>query len=122
MLFARRRVKEDADLIYRVLVKENVGEEKKAGKGIAVMTIEPIEFPKRSSGSAGPMTGPVEPGASALTAQEKAYPSFTDPGAVAAIAAATTLKLRRSTREYSDRPFPGRSFPICSGLRSASAA
>ena len=65
MLFARRRVKEDADLIYRVLAKENVGEEKKAGKGIAVMTIEPIEFPKRSSGSAGPMTGPVVPGARA---------------------------------------------------------
>ena len=86
MLFARRRVKEDANLIYRVLATENVGEEKKAGKGIAVMTIETIESPKRSSGSAEPMTGPVDPGASALTAQEKAYPSFTDPGAVAAIA------------------------------------
>jgi hypothetical protein len=30
MLFARRSVKEYADLIYRVVAKENVGEEKKA--------------------------------------------------------------------------------------------
>ncbi len=34
----------------------------------------------------------------------------------------SALKLRRSTREYSDGPFPGRSFPICSGLRSATSA
>ena len=36
--------------------------------------------------STEPVAGPVEPVASALTAQEKAYPSFTVPGAVAAIA------------------------------------
>ena len=87
MLFARRSVKEYADLIYWVMAKENVGEEKKASKGTAVMPREPIQLAERSTGSAEPMAGPVGPVPSALTAQEKAYPSFfTDPAAVAAIA------------------------------------
>ena len=43
MLFVRRSVKEYADLIYRVMAKENVGEEKKASKGTAVMPREPIQ-------------------------------------------------------------------------------
>src|SRR5271166_6170568 len=52
------------------------------------MPIEPIQLPERSTESDEPVAGPVEPVASALAAQEEAYPSFTDPGAVAAIAGA----------------------------------
>jgi len=52
-----------------------------------VMPREPIQLAERSTGSAEPMAGPVGPVPSALTAQEKAYPSFfTDPAAAAAIA------------------------------------
>ena len=50
------------------------------------MPVEPIQLPERSTESDEPMAGPVEPVASALTAEEGAYPSFTDPGALAAIA------------------------------------
>ena len=52
------------------------------------MPIDPIRFPERSTESAEPMAGPFEPVASALTAQEQSDPSFTDPGAVAAIVGA----------------------------------
>ena len=68
-------------LIYRVMAKKNVGEEKKASKGTAVMSTEPTELPERSTETAGP----VKPVASAPAVPDTAYPSFTDPGAVAAI-------------------------------------
>ena len=50
------------------------------------MPTEPIELPEGSTGSAAAMAAPVEPVDSALTAPDRANPSFTDPGAVAAIA------------------------------------
>ena len=52
------------------------------------MPIDPIRFPECSTDPAEPMAGPFEPVASGLTAQEQSYPSFTDPGAVAAIVGA----------------------------------
>ena len=50
------------------------------------MPIGPIKLPEFSAEPTEPMAGPVEPAASALTAPDRAHPSFTDPGAVAAIA------------------------------------
>ena len=49
------------------------------------MSTEPIELPERSTETVEPVAGPVKPVASAPAAPDKAPPSFTDPGAVAAI-------------------------------------
>ena len=49
------------------------------------MPREPIQLAERSTGSAEPLAGPVKPVASAPTVPDTAYPSFTDPGAAAAI-------------------------------------
>ena len=49
------------------------------------MSTEPIELPERSTETAEPVAGPVKPVASAPAVPDTAYPSFTDPGAVAAI-------------------------------------
>ena len=49
------------------------------------MATGPIKLSEFSAASTEPMAGPAEPVASALTAPDRAHPSFTHPGAVAAI-------------------------------------